>query len=86
MAGGRGRTSMKLSRSSNLLMMIVVAVAAAAADFANASELPSTPRILGQCKDKPFWREQIPPPPSTKHPHTQHIKCITSISFESNDG
>ena len=64
---------MKLSRSSNLLMMIVVAVAAAAADFANASELPATPRILGQCKDKPFWREQIPPPPQQNiHTHNNN--------------
>jgi hypothetical protein len=63
---------MKLSRSSNLLMMIVVAVAAAA-DLANASELPATPRILRQCKDEPFWREQIPPPPQ-KHPPTLQIQ------------
>ena len=62
---------MKLSRSSNLLMMIVVAVAAAA-DLANASELPATPRILRQCKNEPFWREQIPPPLKNIHPHYRY--------------
>jgi len=80
MAGGRGRTSMKLSRSSNLLMMIVVAVAAAAADLASGSHGPPHQEIMGQVNqvahmnflagtNSPFSINQ------TKHihPHIMHL-------------